>query len=487
MKKIKLRIDMKTYATIHQQLIESNTHEDEALCFLYCIQAEGKSSITFIPKVVIPIPNEELDNQSRYAVGLGTELLNKIYQDFAQSEYPCLISCHSHPFDMSAFPRFSSIDDRNDISQAIWYSKEIVGFRRKKSNQKQPPCYLHLVKSQKGLAVRLYDTTTRAFYPVDCQYYTESALCLSSLRASVAERGRDDFRNRTDAAFGKGLSDALETLTVGVVGAGGIGSIIVEGLARLGVRNLILIDPDTIEMSNLNRFQGAGLDTVGKYKVEVLSDYLKHLFSGRINVQVSKASVFSPEAFTLLKDADLVLGCLDNNGTRYFLNRFSLQYLVPYIDGGTRIIPGKDRIGIPIKVGTVIPSVTSCMDCSVIDYYTDEEIFFEVSDVTTKDNLRKSGYIKDMDSVVNPAVYPQNLLVAGTMLLEVMNLFGHYKSPVNNMFYDISTFSDCLNAEQKRLACPHIFARAESKQDCLNCDYYLGMADSLKITGLEGE
>ena len=52
-------------------------------------------------------------------------------------------------------------------------------------------------------------------------------------------------------------------------GLGGVGSYVAEGLARAGIGNFVLVDKDTVSISNLNRQLIATVDTVGKYKVEV--------------------------------------------------------------------------------------------------------------------------------------------------------------------------------------------------------------------------
>lgn len=67
-----------------------------------------------------------------------------------------------------------------------------------------------------------------------------------------------------DDAFQK-----LKNASVAVFGVGGVGSYVVEALARAGVGRLLLVDNDTVSMSNVNRQLIALTSTVGKPKVEV--------------------------------------------------------------------------------------------------------------------------------------------------------------------------------------------------------------------------
>ena len=80
---------------------------------------------------------------------------------------------------------------------------------------------------------------------------------------------------RTEGLLGKEAVNRLAKKTVMVVGCGGVGSFCVEALARTGVGNLILIDADVFELSNLNRQLPATLETLGKYKVDVLKERIQ--------------------------------------------------------------------------------------------------------------------------------------------------------------------------------------------------------------------
>ena len=62
---------------------------------------------------------------------------------------------------------------------------------------------------------------------------------------------------RLAAAFGDEAARRLQGATVGVVGAGGTGSAAIEVLARAGVGRLIIVDPDDLEPSNLERVHGS--------------------------------------------------------------------------------------------------------------------------------------------------------------------------------------------------------------------------------------
>lgn len=75
---------------------------------------------------------------------------------------------------------------------------------------------------------------------------------------------------REELLIGKTGIEKLKHAKVAIFGIGGVGSFATEGLARAGIGNFILVDNDNIDISNLNRQIHAAMDTVGKYKIDVM-------------------------------------------------------------------------------------------------------------------------------------------------------------------------------------------------------------------------
>jgi tRNA A37 threonylcarbamoyladenosine dehydratase len=76
--------------------------------------------------------------------------------------------------------------------------------------------------------------------------------------------------SRTELIIGKEGLKKLRKAKVAVFGIGGVGSFVVEGLVRAGVKNFILVDDDKVCLTNLNRQVHATIGTIGKYKVDVM-------------------------------------------------------------------------------------------------------------------------------------------------------------------------------------------------------------------------
>ena len=77
---------------------------------------------------------------------------------------------------------------------------------------------------------------------------------------------------RTELLIGEKGIKTLQDSTVAVFGVGGVGSFVAEALARSGVGNIILVDKDSIDVTNINRQIHANTKTVGKDKVEVMKE-----------------------------------------------------------------------------------------------------------------------------------------------------------------------------------------------------------------------
>lgn len=82
---------------------------------------------------------------------------------------------------------------------------------------------------------------------------------------------------RSELLLGSDAMKALGESCVAVFGVGGVGSYVVEALARSGIGHLVLIDPDTVSTSNINRQLPALISTVGRYKADVMAERIKDI------------------------------------------------------------------------------------------------------------------------------------------------------------------------------------------------------------------
>ena len=98
---------------------------------------------------------------------------------------------------------------------------------------------------------------------------------------------------RTAMLIGDEAVAALQQASVAVFGVGGVGSYVVEALARAGVGRLLLVDNDTVSITNINRQLVALYSTVGKLKVDVAAARVKDI-NPACTVE-TKAMFYSPD------------------------------------------------------------------------------------------------------------------------------------------------------------------------------------------------
>lgn len=145
--------------------------------------------------------------------------------------------------------------------------------------------------------------------------------------------------DRNERLFGVAGQERLRRIRVALVGVGGIGTHVVQQLSLLGVQALALVDDQLLDETNLNRYVGVGPDDVGKSKVD-LGERLAKFIDPMIAIEKAFASLMTPEAFEVVKAADYVFGCVDNESARLVLTELCAAYGRPYIDAATDVIPG---------------------------------------------------------------------------------------------------------------------------------------------------
>lgn len=181
----------------------------------------------------------------------------------------------------------------------------------------------------------------------------------------------------------------LMNSTILVLGLGGIGTWVVEMLARIGIGKLILVDNDKVEESNISRQAMFNLNNVGYYKVDVAKDFCESV-SRKILVDMYREQINNHEDLLMKIDGiDLVINCADKpdvDVTNEIVSLACFKARIPHILCG-----GYD--GHLSSLGqTVIPGETSCWFC-----YADSDICENMLDgfeiIDRKSNQQIGGTI----------------------------------------------------------------------------------------------
>jgi sulfur-carrier protein adenylyltransferase/sulfurtransferase len=112
---------------------------------------------------------------------------------------------------------------------------------------------------------------------------------------------------------------ALARSRVLVVGAGGLGSPVLQYLAGAGVGTLGIVDADTLDASNLHRQPLYSLSEVGRPKTELAAAAVKRI-NPSVHVEPHTIRVDSTNALSLIRAFDLTIDCSDNFRTKFLIN-----------------------------------------------------------------------------------------------------------------------------------------------------------------------
>ena len=142
--------------------------------------------------------------------------------------------------------------------------------------------------------------------------------------------------------FGKDGQDKLARLRACIVGVGGLGSHLVQQFALLGLGRITVIDPDIVDITNMNRLIGARFDDPGLRTPKVLvAERLAKSIDPHITVDALKESLTTRVAFSAVRASNYVFGCVDHDGPRIVLTELCLAYQIPYFDLSSEI-PSND-------------------------------------------------------------------------------------------------------------------------------------------------
>lgn len=151
--------------------------------------------------------------------------------------------------------------------------------------------------------------------------------------------------------FGVEGQEKLKKSKVAIVGIGGLGSPVAYYLAAAGVGELLLIDEQTPELSNLNRQILHWEEDLGKNPKAVSAKWKLERFNPDIKIKTFTGKLTEENIDSIIKDVDVMVDCLDNFESRYLLDDFAHRRGIPFVHGAveglhgqlTTIIPGKTK------------------------------------------------------------------------------------------------------------------------------------------------
>ena len=248
----------------------------------------------------------------------------------------------------------------------------------------------------------------------------------------------DEQFDRSVRFFGREGQQALEQSSVLFAGAGGLGSAAAQHGALLHIGHMTFADPGHFKKSNRNRYvTGRHSDAIpGTRKVDI-ARRLVETINPTIQVDTIFGSVISEEGFAAIKAADVVVGGLDNSGSRLLLLQACAALGTPYMDMATEIIPGQDKLRYGGRVCFSFFG-NGCLSC--LDVLDREEARRDLATDDERDQ-REALYGVDQSFLADsgPSVAPLNGVVASAGMFELMAYLTGLRAPQTHLNYNGET------------------------------------------------
>ena len=482
-----LRISATTVRRLREALLDED--EQERFAFVYAGD-EGD----LLANRVVPVDDDAMARQSRTACRPAPEVeRERVSECYDQQLAPVL--AHSHPF--SETPRFSSTDVESMGRFREWLSGlfpdhsfgfavvgtsgieavadagtrldavevEVVGEWKLDTPVAGARSRFRVESGDHGGSTPDHRRDTS---PVDRRRdgstpdeRTDGSPADTHSDGSTPDRRYD----RTVRALGLDGQRRLESATVGVVGVGGLGSMVAEQLARLGVDELVLVDPDEVEASNLSRLVGVYDHHVGQPKVTAVREHLWKSSGGSLTVEAVPERV--QDCAGVLDRCDVVIGCVDSVTARSYCNEYAVKHLTYYLDAGVRIdtpdapaatndpagdVPDRGADGptgdsmvagartddrtveLTGYVHLVAPGSNACFDC--LGRHDQAAARIEQLSPTERSAEQERGYIDDDELAPEPAVIHLNGQCASKAVSVLVNLVTGVHTPPDFIRYE---------------------------------------------------
>ena len=271
--------------------------------------------------------------------------------------------------------------------------------------------------------------------------------------------------------FGASGQCVLGSSKVAVIGLGGIGSLVSEYLARLGVGHLLLIDSDIIETSNLSRVVGATRADVERklHKTKIAIRHAREI-ARDAKLQSVVGDVAKRSVAKLLRDCDFIFLAADSMRSRLVVNALAHQYLIPTIQVGTKI--RRNKVGGLEDAISVVRQIRPGFGCLWCNELIDPT---QLAIEAKSDQERKEQAYGVQEP--NPSVITMNAVAAAHAVNEFMFDFLGLRCTNKETSYEHFHFY--------QQSTQHVIPRRESH--CSECVQRLAMGDALELPVIEDD
>lgn len=418
---------------------------NEAVALALCGRRAGESAHILTVRKIFPVPYEECSVRTPVRVTWSTRVMLPLLEEAAKRGM-AILKIHSHPGGLEEFSEFDDKSDR-DLFTSVqgWTGSELP--------------HASAIMLPDGRIFGRSVGEQGEFVNLQCVSVAGDDIHFWRHPNEVkAVASMPEFARRHAQAFGVGTTSRLRRLAVAVVGYSGTGSPVVEQLARLGVGKLVIVDPDRVELKNLNRILNATMEDAlsGSYKVDVAERAIRAMGLGTEVLPLAR-NLYDAEVVKVVAGCDVLFGCMDSVDGRHLLNRLAAFYSLPYFDVGVKL--EADRVGgIEQVCGTVHylqPDGSSLLSRRV---YTLEQLHSAGVRRTNPDAYKEQLQSKYIIGVREdrPAVISVNMQIASLAVNEFLARLHPYRDEPNSEFaiHRISISQAQIYREPDGAPCP---------------------------------
>jgi len=372
----------------------------EGAAYVLCGTSVTDQEVRLLAREVIPVADAHYLSREADRLSIGSDSYVAVAKR-ARLEKHAIVFVHSHPADHS---EFSPQDDQEDTKLLKFFESRAPGFVHGEMVLSSPLVCRGRVWVDGGWQnIARIRTIGRRF----------------RFRDYVADGDEPvpEFFDRQVRAFGPDVQRLLKRIHIGVVGAGGTGSAVIEQLIRLGVGTISVFDGDRLDKSNVTRVYASKVADEGGLKVDIQSFHGSQIGLGT-DVRAFPGYITDQKVAKHLRDCDVIFGCTDKQAPRGILMQLSVRYLIPCIDVAAKVHSEKQVIrGIWGRVTTVMPG-EACLFCrGTID---PEKIRAESLPPEQRDMEVAAGYITEI-ATNEPAVVMFTTAVASQAVSELLH------------------------------------------------------------------
>ena len=398
-------------------------HPKEAGAFALAGVAKREDGFDIIVRRPIEIPKNLFSVQHEFRFEISSKAINGLIA-LCEKNGLTAILCHSHPENIP----YSTSDDYGE--------KRIFEILLQFLPQKMPMASMLFYPG--GIRSRIW--LPDASKPVSISEVIVTGRYVRSIQSYPSLKYKSEFYkdifDRQIRAFGKEGQSYIFRTKIGIVGLGSTGSACAEQIVRLGVRDIVIIDPDKFEPSNITRMYGSFNNEEKTWrpfkgkkpkKVDIISAHLKKI-NPNIKIQAIPKTVVLNEAATKLIDRDIIFLCTDDHWGRSIVNQIAYQYFIPTINVGMRISANKKDGKISEANGAidVLRPDLPCLWCR--QYLRSDRIATESMPRSARQSREREGYVEDIQTHA-PSVISITTALSGLAVTLFLQLVTDFLGP----------------------------------------------------------